>query len=340
MDITIESFQSQKVVTKIANLVSAEYSTECDETRLELPKEVGEGEIRAVHFNDGVKLLTFDCTLNEAMSISYENSDCVPLRFIYCCLGEVVHSRGDSQYQLNTFMGAIACAECRDIERFRFPSNMPLLVTIIQVDREVYIDKIRCNLSDLPDQIAALFEDTKAENAFLHQSNYSYAISESLQEMNKNKHEGMVRRIFLESKALEILSFQINQYDDDVNFEGKRVVLKQFDVDKIIKARDILIEDIQNPPKITDLARLAGINQQKLKKGFKLIFDMTINRYLRNYRMSKAKMFLLEGSLNIGQISEKVGYSNASHFSKRFKEKYGLQPKEYAKKVLTEIKKE
>ncbi|MEZ4883567.1 MAG: AraC family transcriptional regulator [Chitinophagales bacterium] len=338
MEFVLSSYHSQEVVQKIAGIASVDYNIDCDEAILKLPEKMGEGEIRAVHFNDGVKLLTFNCTLYEMMSIEYENSECVPLRLIYCSLGEVVHSMGENgQYQLNTYMGSIACAKCDEVERFRFPSNIPLLITIIQIDRAKYINKIECNLPDLPEQFSKLLSDVDGEVSFLHQSNYSYVISESLDTMNQCEHTGMVRRIFLESKTLEVLSMQINQYDDDMNFEGKRVLLKQYDVDKIVKARDILVEDIQDSPKITDLARLAGINQQKLKQGFKLVFGTTINRYLRNYRMSKAKILLLEGSFNIGEISEKVGYSNASHFSKCFKEKYGVQPKEYAKKVMTEI---
>ncbi len=339
MEVVVESFQSHKVVKKLAKMTSSNFILDCDEAVLKLPKELGEGEIRAVHFNDGLKLLTFDCTLYEVMTIQYENSKCVPLRFIYCSMGELTHSMGeeDVQYQLNTYMGAIACTKCSTIEKFRYPSNIPLMITIIQIDREKYIKKIECNLPDFPKPIAAIFEDVKAENSFLHQSNYSYAISECLDAMNNAKHTGIVRRIFLESKSLEILSYQINQFDDDMNFEGKRVLLKKYDVDKIVKARNILVEDIQNPPKIIELARLAGINQQKLKQGFKLVFDTTINRYLRDYRMNKAKMLILEGSMNIGEISQLVGYANASHFSKYFKKKYGVLPKQYTKKVMTEI---
>jgi AraC-like DNA-binding protein len=77
---------------------------------------------------------------------------------------------------------------------------------------------------------------------------------------------------------------------------------------------------------------LSGTNATKLKKGFKILYNTTINQYLRNERLNRAKILLAEENLSIKEISEEVGYSNKSIFSKRFKEKFGVLPSTFLRR--------
>jgi AraC-like DNA-binding protein len=128
----------------------------------------------------------------------------------------------------------------------------------------------------------------------------------------------------------------MQQYEDDLKKGKKRQVLRKAEVDLIGRAKDILIENLQNPPTITELARQTGLNEQKLKKGFNLLFDTTINKYLLNERMEHAKVLLAEGSKSIKEIAAFVGFSNHGYFAGKFKEKFGLLPSDYVKAIKQE----
>ena len=73
-----------------------------------------------------------------------------------------------------------------------------------------------------------------------------------------------------------------------------------------------------------------GLNLNKLSSGFKLVYGETINNYLLNVRMAKAKSLLVvDNDLTVADVAEAVGFSNASYFIKKFKETYGETPGVY-----------
>ena len=101
--------------------------------------------------------------------------------------------------------------------------------------------------------------------------------------------------------------------------------------EKIFQAREIILQNINQPPTIPELAKQIGINQCYLKKGFKEMFKSTVYEYVMEQRMLKAKMLLSLNTQTVSQIAEEVGYSNTSNFSNAFKKYTGLYPSELSK---------
>jgi len=65
-----------------------------------------------------------------------------------------------------------------------------------------------------------------------------------------------------------------------------------------------------------------GSDEFKLKRNFKPAFGTTVNAYLNQHKMTAAKNMLIEQDLTIAEVSEKMGYRYATHFSSAFKKKY------------------
>lgn len=82
------------------------------------------------------------------------------------------------------------------------------------------------------------------------------------------------------------------------------------------------------PPSLLELSRMVGLNDFKLKIGFKDHYGTTVFGYLRDMRMEHAMMLLLEGEANVTDAAARVGYANLSHFSEVFRKKYGINPSE------------
>lgn len=98
------------------------------------------------------------------------------------------------------------------------------------------------------------------------------------------------------------------------------------DRDKIIKAREVLIEHIGEPITIKELSRKVAMNECYLKKGFKEMFGTTIFDFYQNQRMEHARYLLYEKGLSVTEVSMMLGYSSISHFSTAFKKHTGLKP--------------
>lgn len=67
---------------------------------------------------------------------------------------------------------------------------------------------------------------------------------------------------------------------------------------------------------------------------FKNETNQTLNQYLTEYRMEKAKQLLNDPRYKIADISSKVGYSDGNYFGKSFKKYTGVSPSEYREKIL------
>ncbi|MEA1961509.1 MAG: AraC family transcriptional regulator [Bacillota bacterium] len=97
------------------------------------------------------------------------------------------------------------------------------------------------------------------------------------------------------------------------------------------EAKKIIIDNMQEPLSITELAREIDLNTYKLKVGFKEMWGNTIFGYLRDMRMEKARLLLVGGgNSSVIDVAQEVGYSNPSHFAGAFRKKFGINPSKYA----------
>ncbi len=67
---------------------------------------------------------------------------------------------------------------------------------------------------------------------------------------------------------------------------------------------------------------------------FKNETGQTLNQYLTEYRMEKAKQLLKDARFKISDISSQVGYSDGNYFGKSFKKYTGFSPSEYRERNL------
>lgn len=149
-----------------------------------------------------------------------------------------------------------------------------------------------------------------------------------LETMVHHDYEGMLKNIFLQSRALDLLLYSSDQFmqnDTDERY-GCRFLTHLEDREKIENARSILLEQLDSPITIRDLARKVAMNECYLKKGFKAMYGTTIYDYFQKERMEKAKGLLYEKGMSVSEVAMLMGYSCISHFSTAFKKHTGLKP--------------
>ena len=97
----------------------------------------------------------------------------------------------------------------------------------------------------------------------------------------------------------------------------------------IHEALTYIEHNFQNEITIEDIAGVCGLNRTYFGKIFKEALGKTPQEFLLNYRMLKAAELLKLTSLSIGDIGLAVGYANQMHFSRAFKNNYGISPREW-----------
>jgi len=82
---------------------------------------------------------------------------------------------------------------------------------------------------------------------------------------------------------------------------------------------------------VEDIARDLGMSRVQLYRKVKALLGMSVNEYIQQIRLNKAKFLLRRDDLTIADIAYKVGFSSPTYFSTAFKGKYNQTPMEYKK---------
>ncbi|WP_373942276.1 helix-turn-helix transcriptional regulator [Polaribacter sejongensis] len=151
------------------------------------------------------------------------------------------------------------------------------------------------------------------------------------------KGKGMLRILKIEARVYEVLSLHIQQHNRLL--EGV-LLPKSIAKDELKIVRKLGKTIVKNPAKnytLEDLSLTSGLTQAKLQDGFKFLYNRTVTEYIRHIRLESSRDLLKNTDLNISQIVYSIGFSSRSYFSKIFREKYGITPNGFKKKLLSVV---
>ncbi len=142
---------------------------------------------------------------------------------------------------------------------------------------------------------------------------------------------GAAGKLFLQSKVLELTSYQLAAMaiEKTEKVAHTNTALPEVEAEKIRHAREILKKNMTDPPLLSELADMTGINVNKLNKGFRILYGKTAFRCLHEDRMEYAHALLSQRNLNVSEVAWEVGYTNVGHFSGAFLKHYGIKPKTF-----------
>jgi AraC-like DNA-binding protein len=139
-------------------------------------------------------------------------------------------------------------------------------------------------------------------------------------------HKGCFKRLFVESKVMELLTIQLEQNESQEANSAQNIELRQDEIEKMHLAREILLINNEKPLSLNELAKRVGTNVFNLKKHFKQVYGTTVFGFIHTYRMERAKQMLKNGEMKIAEIAKIVGYQHPTHFTSAFKRYFGYLP--------------
>lgn len=170
--------------------------------------------------------------------------------------------------------------------------------------------------------------------SFTHKSSFSKILPlcgksrMAIEALLNHTYTDTLENIFINAQTQILLLYSMDCMlgeKEETTFSCK-FLANEADREKIIKAREILIQHIGEPITIKALSRKVAINECYLKKGFKEIFGTTIFDFYQGQRMEHAKYLLYDKGLSVTEVSMLLGYSSISHFSSAFKKHTGIKP--------------
>ncbi|ODS24418.1 AraC family transcriptional regulator [Candidatus Endobugula sertula] len=107
--------------------------------------------------------------------------------------------------------------------------------------------------------------------------------------------------------------------------------------EEILQIQLWLKNNINKPIQIVDIAKQFSISTRNLNRRFKEATGKPPSIYIQDERIQIAKDLLQSSNLAIGDIADKVGYSDVSYFSQLFKKRLHITPKEYRTTVRAKL---
>jgi AraC-like DNA-binding protein len=152
------------------------------------------------------------------------------------------------------------------------------------------------------------------------------AMQMALQQLLNCPYQGNTKRVYLESKVWELMALVVDQFLESQTVETNSKSLNAEDIERIHYASEILLAQLDQPPSLMELARMVGINDNKLKVGFKQVFNTTVFGYLHDCRMERSRQMLAAGKLTVTETAKAVGFANRGYFAASFRRKFGVNP--------------
>lgn len=125
---------------------------------------------------------------------------------------------------------------------------------------------------------------------------------------------------------LEILRRSRNNLNTTIKANGARNGIK--------RAVDFLQEHYARPLAIKQIAAVAGLSISHFMREFKAYTGKTPLIYLNDVRVANARELLMNKSMSIIGIAHTCGFANPGHFSTVFRQRMGMSPSDYRKKVI------
>nr|WP_320191174.1 AraC family transcriptional regulator [uncultured Desulfobacter sp.] len=266
---------------------------------------------------------------SSAFSVSFKEKETNFVRLLFI-LGEGFHSQYASQEQKTTFcsnQGYLTFARNR-MSVLHYPAKPFCFIVVLMEPWFVkhFSQRITGDFSRKIEEMLSL--QTEGES-FRCPVFMTPSIHVCIHEILGCTYIDARRHLFLGSKALELITLSFDQLNSDKGQDISCFNLETGSQNFVHKARDIMISDIKNPPSLTELSRMVGVNRNRLNECFRKVYGVTIFDFLRTFRLEESKRLLRAGNRSVTDVAFEVGYAQHGTFSREFKKHFGNTPSHY-----------
>lgn len=104
------------------------------------------------------------------------------------------------------------------------------------------------------------------------------------------------------------------------------LAMSEGDVARIASVRRVVDQRWHEKLTIAELARVGGVNRDKLVRGFRDLYGATIAEILAERRLAEARRMLLATDLPVASVAYRCSYKNNAAFTRAFNRRFGVPP--------------
>ncbi|MDD6466830.1 MAG: AraC family transcriptional regulator [Erysipelotrichaceae bacterium] len=131
----------------------------------------------------------------------------------------------------------------------------------------------------------------------------------------------------------ELLVYLIQPVKNDVPIT-EMPIQQQSENDLLNDIIQYINENIFEPLAIDEICKTFLISRSSLQTLFREQLNMAPKQYINELKLSKSKFMIKEGKYTISEITVALGFGSIHYFSRKFKQRYGITPTDYAKTIF------
>ncbi len=286
-----------------------------------------------IELRQGLKLIINNYTPRKTVEVNFK-VDSPPIDFAFCISGRAeaeVFMPNEEKIPLKFHEGMSTVFFFPNSKgRIKFFADDTIKILSLHISPEFLSNFIDNDTSGLPQELSQIMSGNE-DMFFIKNSILTPAMKIAVNQILDTKLRSASRKMFLESKALELMSLGISQIISDSSNDETNMSLSEKEIKSAEETKELIDKEFINPPPLSKLALKAGMSHTKLNFAFQKLYGETVFKYIRRLRLEYSIQLLEEKKMNITQIAYEAGWSNPSHFSREFLKHYGVSPKKYRK---------
>lgn len=168
-----------------------------------------------------------------------------------------------------------------------------------------------------------------------HIFKYNYQIRDILKEFirftNTEEFNPDYNDILIGSLNTLLARLLVIELEPNTKNQNKSPQHRNFENKMLTTITKYMEQNIYSPLMIDDICRQFGISRTTLQNLFQSELNISPKLYINNLRLDIAKVLLRESKYTVSEISSALGFSSIQYFSKKFKKRFKINPREYAK---------
>ncbi len=316
------------ILPNILNRFAHSLGTRVKNRRLEIPNELGKGYCAGFVFNEHIQMLLLNYKLKEDLIIENPIIDESQRMILFKFQHIISQSKTSQTAKLPKATPSVLIGT----SRMNTDSTIPVDTNTAAINIEVDADYLKelFELSEKSPVLQSLLENSQP--LLFEQMVYpslQKIVDEIVEEVVSQSVNQAFELFFLKIKAEELvcrLLMELEKRD-----EKRLYALNKQDIAAAYRVKEQMLEHLEIPPVIKELAIQANMSPTKLKCIFKQIFGSSIFSYYQVFRMQEAARLLKEEKLSVSDVGYQMGFSNLSHFTRVFEEHIGMKPKQYSR---------
>lgn len=300
---------------------------------LELPFKIGVGKMYHWDIEEGISAAYWECVFNETIQFYHlpekdHNNYTFFIDFAHDT-NTVTYNGRTTRFGLNGNHTVYCSSSQSDIE-YCARRNRPIKALAITVDKNYFEEKPEYH--EFLEQGKII--DWRQFDIF---AKINKEILMNLVNLRNLIHQGDINMLYLKGKIFYILSLLLDTFIHK-KASGKKISLEE--IEKLIVLNKAIEKAYYNPlPEIHMVAAELHMSESKFKQIFKEVYNNSYYQYHMDQRLLLSKEFLRQRQIDISQITVQIGYSNSSHFSRAFKNKFGISPMHYHERYMDTFEK-